>query len=261
MLLAGAILNSRLAAAAAAEAAQLAAMKVRLDAAQPLLATLVAEQPASLTITGMDTAKRLVWAGTTSQLCYRIPASANVNPKNLLLYVGDGTSGTYYPTALGASGNAALPAEYQGCTNFVVSTGVPAGPYTIVLQDTATGATFAGISFNLARASVAYSTYASGSLAVTPTTTWNIPAALASPLDTVKLVNSQGTVIFWYYTACKCQTTPLATAAPVLSGSLAIRIVKLNAVIGGYTLTFNPGGGNIIGAVAPNWIPWAKLGL
>ena len=68
-----------------------------------------------------------------SQICYAIPASDNVNPKGLVLYVGDGSSGIYYLSALGAA-NGALPTAYQGCLTFSLSTGVPLGSYSIGLQ-------------------------------------------------------------------------------------------------------------------------------
>ncbi len=42
-------------------------MKVQQDAVQPLLTTLMAEEPASLTFTGMDTAKHVVWAEKVNQ--------------------------------------------------------------------------------------------------------------------------------------------------------------------------------------------------
>jgi hypothetical protein len=90
------------------------------------------------------------------------------------------------------------------------------------------------------------------------TSTWNIPADLAAVNDMVKVTNSQGTVVYWYYTSCNCQTAP--GAAPVPTGTFAFKLFKLNAVPGGYTLTLNPGGGNVVAAVGPNWIPWAKLG-
>ena len=46
------------------------------------------------------------------QACYYLPPSANVNPKALVLYTGDGSS--YYPTGLSGGGtDKPLPAEYQ----------------------------------------------------------------------------------------------------------------------------------------------------
>jgi hypothetical protein len=253
---AGAVLSAQLAAAAAAQASALAAMKSRLDAVQPLLTTLTAELPSSVTITGLDPTTRMVWAGTPQQLCYRVPPSANVDAKNLLLYIGSGDSGSYYPTALGAAGNAPLPADYQGCTKFVAAGGVPPGQYAIVLQDTSTGNAFTEIRFNLAKATVAFSGLVPGAAALTLTTTWIMPANLASANDIVKVTNSAGTVVYWFYTSCKCQTAPGATP----TGSLAFKLLKLNSVPGGYTLTLNPGGGNMVAAVGPSWIPWAKLG-
>jgi hypothetical protein len=255
---AGAILSSRLAAAATAQAAALAAMKSRLDALAPLLATLSAELPAMLTITGLDPTTRRVWAGTQQQMCYRLPASANVNPKGLVLYIGDGSSGTSYPTGLGASGNAPLPAEYQGCTNFVASAGVPAGPYTIAIEDKTTGSAFTEVSLNLAKAQVLFNGLVPGAAAVTLSAAWNIPADLADVRDMVKVTNSKGTVVYWAYTSCKCQTAPGAVAAP--TGAVVFKLFKRNSVPGGYSLTLNPGGGNVVAAVGPKWIPWAKMG-
>ncbi len=252
-----AILSGQLAAAAAAEAAQLAAMKSRLDTAVPLLATLRAELPSSLTITGMSSTTPLVWAGSVQQICYRIPPSQNVNPKNLVLYVGDGSAGTFYPSALGA-GDANLPTDYQGCVPFAVSTGVPLTTYTIMLQDPASGNSFARVSFQLAKATVAFSTLSLSSTQLTLTASWSVTANLASVKDMVKVVNSKNTVVYWFYTSCKCQRAPGATAVP--SGSLAFKLLKLNSVPGGYTVTFRPAGTNVVAAAGANWIPWAKIG-
>ena len=255
-----AILSGQLAAAAAAQSAQLAAMKARLDAVQPLLTTLLAELPPSLTITGADPSNPIVWGGGIQQICYRIPASANVNPKNLVLYVGDGTGGSYYPNALGASGNAPLPTDYQGCTSFSASGGVPAGPYTIIMQDSSTGNAFTGVSFNLIKATVAFTYVLPAPTAITLTAAWNMPADRASPLDTVNVINTAGTVVFWFYTSCKCTTTPAAGTAAVPTGNLQFKILKAGSVPGGYVMRLNPGGGNVVAAVAPNWIPWVKFG-
>ncbi len=250
-----AILSSQLAAAAAAQAAQFSAMKVRLDAAAPIIATLAAELPSSLTITGMSTTTPLVWAGTVQKICFRIPPSANVNPKILVLYVGDGSSGKYYDKVLGA-GNAPLSTDYQGCTPFTVSTGVPLATYTIVLKDPKSSIT--GVSFRLAKASVSFSALTVGASYITLTAAWNVAANLASVKDMVKVVNSKGAVVYWFYTSCKCQTAPGAKAAP--SGSQAFKLLKRNSVPGGYTVTFQPAGTNVIAAVGSNWIPWAKFG-
>ena len=99
-------------------------MRARLDAAQPLLAALLAEPEPTLTIAGLDPANPLVWMGIQRQICFRIKASANTNPKGLVLYIGGST--TYYVNALGA-GNGPMPLDYQGCSNFSVSKGVAAG--------------------------------------------------------------------------------------------------------------------------------------
>ena len=256
-----AILSSQLSAAAAAKTAQLAAMKARLDAVQPLLARLTSELPPSLTITGADPSGPIVWGGGIQQICYRIPASANVNPKNLVLYVGDGSSGTYYPNALGASGNAPLPTDYQGCTSFSASGGVPAGqPYTIMLEDTSTGNAFTGVSFTLYKATVAWTALTPSAAQLVLTAAWSMPAALASPLDTVTVYNSAGTTVYWFYTGTKSQTAPAAGAAAVPAGSLVFKILKAGSVPGGYKMQLSQGGSSVVTAVASNWIPWAKIG-
>jgi hypothetical protein len=252
-----AILSSQLAAAAAAESAQLAVMKSRLDAAVPLLATLRAELPPSLTITGMSKTTPLVWAGTVQQICYRIPPSQNVNPKGLVLFVGDGSAGTYYDNVLGA-GSANLPADYQGCVPFTVSTGVPLTTYTIILKDRSNNNGFTGVTFRLAKASVSFSALSVGGAYIVLTAAWSVPANLASVKDMVKVVNSKNKVVYWFYTSCKCQKAPGAAAVP--SGSLAFKLLKLNSVRGGYTVTFRPAGTNVIVAVGSNWIPWARIG-
>ena len=121
-------------------------MKARLDAAQPIREALLAEGQPSLTIDGLSATAPVVVMGEQGSICYSIPPSGNVNPKGLVLYIGTGAGGTYYPDALGAGG-APLPEGPQGCTAFTVSTGVVQGPYTIALEDTSTGTTIAVVSF------------------------------------------------------------------------------------------------------------------
>ena len=255
----GAILSAQLAAVAAAQAAQLAAMKSRLDAVQPLLATLLAEPPASLTISGLSASNPLVWAGGIQTICFVVPPSANVNPKGLVLYVGDGSSGVFYPNSLGSASNP-LPTDYQGCVTITVSTGVPLGAYTIMLQDTTTSNTFASVSFNTVKCTVAFASLSSTNTALALTITWSIPAAQASPLDTIKLMNSAGTVVYWFYTSNRLTTAPSATQAAAPTGSLVFKLLQAGSAPGGYTLQFFPGGGNVVGSTAPTWIPWVKLG-
>ena len=141
-------------------------MKARLDAAQPLRAALLAEPAPALTITGLSAAAPLVWMGMPGRICYSIPPSANVNPKGLVLYVGNGASGSYYPNALGP-GSAPMPAGPQACSDFSVSRGVAAGRYTIALEDSATGSPFATVSFAADIASVSVTTFTLAAAAIT----------------------------------------------------------------------------------------------
>ena len=252
------LLASAFKAASTAEAAQLAIMKARLDAVQPLRAALLAEPAPSLTIAGLNTAAPLVWMGMPRRLCYSIPPSANVNPKGLVLYIGDGASGSYYPNALGPAGNAPMPADPQACSNFAVSRGVAVERYTIALEDSATGSPFATVSLVADTASLSITAFTLSTTAITPTVAWSMPAKRASVGDKVKVYNPQGVVVYWFYTSCKCQTAPGSVA--VATGTLAFKLVKDTTVKGTYTFKLHPGGWTSVAAVATDWIPWTKIG-
>jgi hypothetical protein len=131
-------------------AADLAAMKARLDAVQPIRAALLAEGGATLTIKSLSASSPVVVMGKTGNICYSIPPSANVNPKGLVLFVGTGGSGSYYTDALGAA-NGPLPDGPKRCTAFTVSLAVPPGPYTIALEDSSSGTNLAVVSFTARR--------------------------------------------------------------------------------------------------------------
>ena len=125
-------------------------MKARLDAVQPIRAALLAEGGATLAIDGLSATAPFVWMGAQGNICYSIPPSANVNPKGLVLYVGTGGSGSFYPDTLGAA-NDPLPPGPKGCTAFTVSRGVAPGPFTIALKDSSTGSNFAVVTFTARR--------------------------------------------------------------------------------------------------------------
>ncbi len=238
--------------AAAAEAEQLATMKTRLDAVQPLRAALLAEPEATITIADLNPLFPLVWMGIQGIICFRIPVSANVNPKKLVLYIGASTSS--YANALGA-GNSPMPVDYQGCSNFSVSTNVAIGKYIIALENPATGSAFATVGFSVDRATLACISFST--ITGTVTVSWVMQTARASVKDTVRVVNKRGAVVYWFYTSCKCQTAPGVLAVP--TGSFPFKIYK-GTVSGGYLFELHPGGLNPIAAVAPDWIPWSKIG-
>jgi cathepsin B len=244
---------------------QLAQMKARLDAAQPIISSLSAELPPSLTITGINDANPTLWAnGPPVQICYRVPASKNMNPKALVLYVGGPTSNSNYPTGLTGAGVAnPLPSDYQSCATVTISAGIPSGAYTIKLVDYTKAPVqimLASASFNLASAAVQFNGYGLQGTTLTLGVQWVIDASVAKPTDTVKVINSQGTTVFWFFTSCNCKDTPAAGAAAVPSGTTAFSLIKTNAVPGGYTVQFLPGGGAVVAATGPNWINWAQLG-
>jgi cathepsin B len=243
---------------------ELSDMKARLDQAKAIIEKVQAEIPASVSISGVDATNPLVWSsGPPLQVCYRVPASANVNPKALVLYVGGPESLSNYPTGLtGAGVDKPLSTDYQGCATAMVSAGIPPGKYTIKLVDLTKApiqTMLAGTTFYLSTATVSFTGYGmQGGTQLVLSTAWSIDPARASPSDTVKIVNSQGKTVYWFFTSCKCQTAPGTAAAA--TGQVDVSVFKTNAVPGGYTARFLPGGGAVVAATSPSWIQWARIG-
>ncbi len=48
---------------------------------------------------------------------------------------------------------------------------------------------------------------------------------MANAKDTVKLMNSAGTVVDWFFTSCSCKDAPGATAVP--KGSVEVSLAKV----------------------------------
>ena len=245
----------------AAEAAQQLNMTARLAAVQPLLRTLLAEPSPSITVPGLlNASSPVLWIGATMALCYTLPASGNVSPKGLTLFIGPDMSGSYYANALGPAASP-LPAGAQACLNVSLPATIPTGTYTIGMQDSTTGAALAALTFSAGNGNAFFSGLVNGALSVTVTVSWTIDAPHASPADVMQVVNSAGTAVFWFYTSCLCQTPPGPGAAAATSGGVSFQIVKAGAVKGGYTPRLLPGGGSLAARTGPNWIPWAALGL
>jgi hypothetical protein len=223
----------------------------------PLRQALLAKAPPSLTIQGLSASKPLVWMGIPGIICYSIPPSANVNPKGLVSYVGSGAVGSFYPNALGA-GNGPMSEGPLACSNFTVSRGVAIGLYTIALEDSATGSLFAAVSLTADMASLSYTTFTLTTTSIKPTVSWSISAARASVMDQVRVYNSLGVVVYWFFTSCKCQTAPGAIAAP--TGTFTYTLLNAGSVTGCYKVKLHPGGLSAVAAVATDWIPWAKIG-
>ena len=242
----------------AAEAARSAAMRARLQAVQPLLQTLLAEPPPSLTVPGMDTAAPVLWVGTALQMCYALPPSQSVNPKALVLYDGVGWWGSWYENVLGA-GAAPLPAAARACVAFSLPATLPAGTYTIGLQDSASGSVLTTTTFSAASGTVYYSDVALGATAVTLSVSWSVDAAHASAQDLVQVLNPAGAVFFWFYTGCQCQTRPGSGAVAAPAGTVSFDIVLADAMQGAYTPVLFPAGKPAI--TGTDWIPWASIGL
>ena len=262
-VLSAAAANSPMAALSATVAAQAArqlAMTARLAAVQPLLRTLLADPPPSITVTGLVADPPVLWLGAPMVLCYTLPASANVNSKGLTLFIGSDPSGSYYSNALGPAASP-LPAGAQACVHASLPSSIPTGTYTIGMQDSTTGGALAALTFSAGYGNAYFSGLLNGATAVTVTVSWTIDAPHASAKDVMQVVNSAGTAVFWFYTSCKCQTPPGPGAAAATSGGVSFQIVKAGAVKGGYTPRLLPGGGSLAAMAGPNWIPWAALGL
>ena len=253
-----ALLRGQIAAEDSASTEKLAAMKARLDAVKPLLTTLSAEAPASLIITGLDPSAPVVWMGAPYQICYRLQPSANVNPKKLYLVLDDG-KGSYYSSSLG-NANALLPTTYQGCLELTMSTGLPISRYFIEMRDSLRNRYLVRTDLYQAyQASVGFAIVVNYPTYISVRTTSNSPAA--SPTDVIKVINSQGTVVYWYYTSTSSQTTPEATTATKATSYVGVKNYKLNAVPGGYKVKYYPKGGDVVAAVGRDWISWSKFGL
>jgi hypothetical protein len=144
--------------------------------------------------------------------------------------------------ALGA-GNNPMQLDYRGCSSFTVSKGVVVGKYVITLENSATGSVFAAVGFFADKASLACTAFSYATTFGTVTVAWTMPVARASVNDTVRVVNTRGTVVNWFYTSCKCQKA--AGAQAVQTGSFAFKIFK-PTVSGGYIFELHPGGRNPI---------------
>jgi hypothetical protein len=197
--------------------------------------------------------------GLQQRACFSVPAYKNVNPKGLVLYVGNGASGSYYPNALGA-GDRPLPAGPQACVDFTVSRGVAAGPYTMALEDSSSGSLFATVSFAADSASITVADYSVAAAGLVLTVRWRVPAARATARDQVKLYGPRGDVVHWFYTSCGCQAAPGRAASP--GGAHRVRLGRDPKARGSFLAKLHPayGGEQRAAAVAPDWIPWRKLG-
>jgi len=249
------------------EASQQADEDARLDIVEPMLSSLHAaptgsaekQQASEIILSGTDPEDPVLWASAAaSQLCYTVPSAQNVNPKAMVLYAGDGTSGSFYPTGIQKAGfEDPLPAEAQGCIETSFSPGLADGLYTIKLQKQWTPI-FATKTFFLANANVDFSGYAYSSKQLSIWISWSVTQAKATVTDVVKIYNSEGAVIHWFYTSCACQDQPAETASH--HGEVQINLLRAGTSLGGYDLGFFPAGGEFEAANAPDWIDWKAIG-
>jgi hypothetical protein len=200
-----------------------------------------------------------VWGSAAAiNLCYTIPSNENTNPKAVVLYSGDGSSGSFFPIGIQKGGfDDPLPDEAQGCIETSFSPGLPGGTYTIKLQKQWTPV-FATTTFYLANANVDFSGYAHSTKQLSLWIQWSVTQSKASPTDVVKIYNSEGNTIYWFYTSYACQDVPAKTAS--YTGEVQINLLRAGTLPGGYDLGFFPAGGEFEAANAPDWINWKGIG-
>jgi len=197
-------------------------------------------------------------AGRPDKVCFSVPPSANVNPKWLVVYGGDGTTGSYYATGLnGAGPNLPLPAEADGCIDVELSPGLPDGAYTLKLQQE-WNLLFSSIEFDKIAANVAWTGFSSSADTLTLSLRWGISGAAAAPGDIVKIKNAAGSVVHWFYTSCLCADAPGEEAVP--EGAAVVKLGRANSVPGGYSLWFYRDGRDQPAAMATRTIDFASLG-
>jgi len=261
------LLADKLARLKAQEAAEQAAEDARLDQAEgveeelteaPSSAPVVA-QGAEVIISDVDPENPVLWGSAPSAtICFTVPINDNVNPKALVLYAGDGVSGQFFPTGIQKAGfENPLPDQAQGCLETSLSPGLPDGQYTVKLQKQWTPV-FASTSFYLANANIDFSKLEHSATVLSLWIKWSVSASKASPSDVVKLYNSEGNVIYWFYTSCLCQSSPAQAAKP--AGEVRLNLGRAGTKPGGYDLGFFPGGGEFEAANAPDWIDWVGIG-
>jgi len=260
-------LEARLAELKAEEDREQAAEDARLDVVEPMLDKLhdaptgspSVAQEAEIILSGADPEDPVLWGSAAAvSLCYTLPTSMNENPKAMVLYTGDGSSGSFFPTGIQKAGfDDPLPQEAQGCVETSFSPGLPDGAYTIKLQKKWTPV-FATKSFYLANANVDFSGFAYNAKQLSLWIKWSVTQAKASNTDVIKVYNSEGAVVYWFYTSCGCQGTPAETASH--AGEVQINLLRAGTVAGGYDLGFYPSGGEFQAANAPDWIDWEAIG-
>jgi hypothetical protein len=203
----------------------------------------------------VDVSDPIVWTGISQEVCYNL--DPDVNPKQLRLYSGDGSSWVYYINAITNGATLALPTSSQSCVNVTFSSGLPIATYTLVLEDSATNTPQATASVNTATASVFFSRVFWTDNNVELTVQWSVDAAHASWRDWVEVFDtSSGERVDWAYTSCSCKV-PLLPAVP--SGNLTFDMSRSDCDPGGYTVRLFPGGGDVEVAVGFQWIDWAKI--
>ena len=246
------------AASAAAAAAQQAVMTARLSAAQSLIQALKAEPAAAVTLPPLSTAYPWIWFGGQAQpVCYRLPPSINMNPKQLVLLA---SSGAAYSASLLGPYTSPLPLPASGCVNFTVPLSVGAGSFTMALEDATSGNYIAGAAFTGDVASISYSSlaYQLGPTGwIQLTVTWSVTPAHATAKDVIKLLDRSGRVVVSFGTAVK--------GVAVASGSTVFKIYVPQPPAkpypkGGFAANFYPNNGTLWAATAINWVPWSSIG-
>ncbi len=214
--------------------------------------------PQSLWISGVKPSSPLVWTGITRVVCYNLPA--NVNPKQLRLYSGDGSSGVYWIGAISSGATLALPTAIKSCVNMTISSGLPVGTYTLVLEDSTTRTPRFAARVNTATAYVYFSYIFWTNTFLDVTAKWSIDPAHAAKRDKMEVFRP-GKLFDWTYTHCKCKTAPTPNAVAKISGNYTFRLSRATCPRSGLTVRLVSAYSNVtqLAALGFNWINWAQL--
>lgn len=147
----------------------------------------------------------------------------------------------------------------QGCVEANPSQGLPFGElYSIILQDAGFVRLAQSPQFTTGIAQMHWSSVAIEPTQLTLTASWDVTGSLASKEDVIKVYNSAGEIVAWWFTSCGCDTT--SAAAAVGKGTKQIVLGKAGSKPGGYTFKYFPGGKDAVGGSDESWMNWAAYG-
>lgn len=240
-----------------AAAAVQAAMSARLNASRALVQRLQAEPVANVTIPALASSAWVWFGGDPQPVCYRLPDSVNslLSSKFLVLIA---PSGAYTGSAVLGPAGSPLPTAASACVSFAVPRSFGAGPFTLAVQDGASGNYLAGFAFAADVLSVAVTGLSYGPGWIRLTVVWSLQASHASAQDTVKVIDKAGKVVLSFLPSQV--VSPRGLAAPSGNYSFTLKKTSPPSPAGGFAVKMYPANQPVAAGTALNWVPWANLG-